>query len=53
MIKKSGEKREVAEVAVVVDYVGVFPRDDVVAAAKSAVVAVLGGVVVSSGMDCS
>ena len=53
MIKKSGEKGAAAEVAVVVDDVGVLQRDDVVAAAESAVFAVLDGVVVSSGMDCS
>ena len=53
LIKNSGEKGAEAEVVVVVDDVGVLPRDSVVAAAKSAVVAVLDGVVVSSGMDCS
>ena len=53
LIKKSGEKGAAAEVAVVVDDVGVLPRDAVVAAAESNVVAVLDGVVVSSGMDCS
>ena len=53
MIKKSREKGAAAEVAVVVDDVGVFPQDAVVAAAELAVVAVLDGVVVLSGMDCS
>ena len=44
LIKKSGEKGAAAEVAAVVDDVGVFPRDAVVAAAESAVVDVLDGV---------
>ena len=52
LIKISGEKGAAAEVSVVVDDVSVLPRDAVVAAAESAVVAVLDGVVVSSGMDC-
>ena len=52
LIKKSGEKGAASEVAVVVDDVGVLPRDYVAAAAESDVVAVLDGGVVSSGMDC-